>query len=518
MTMSDVPQASPAAVAMRGIVKRFPGLVANDRVDFTLRRGEIHALLGENGAGKSTLMNILAGVYRPDEGTIEIDGRPAELSSPRDAIAAGLGMIHQHFTLVPSLTVTENVLLGLHEPRFRLRLAAYGTRIRELGERTGLPVDPDAKVWQLSVGEQQRVEILKMLYRGATVLIMDEPTAVLAPQETEELFRTLRAMAQRGESIVFISHKLDEVVAIADRVTVLRRGKVTADGIPAAGQTRRSLARLMVGRDLLETIEKAPVTPGPVVLRVDHVSADNDRGLPALRDISLEVRAGEIVAIAGVTGNGQTELAEVVTALRRCTGSITVSGVEVANQSPMRAIASGVAHVPEDRHQTGSAPDLSLTDNLIMKSYRRAPIGHRVRLDRSAARASAQELTTEYQVAAPSIDTRARLLSGGNLQRLIFAREITTDPSLLVAVQPGRGLDVGAVETVHRLLLERRSAGAAILLISEDLDEILSIADRVAVMYEGRITGVIEAAGADIHELGHLMTGTGTGHTHGAIA
>jgi simple sugar transport system ATP-binding protein len=516
--MSVEPGTQPAAVAMHGIVKRFPGLVANDHVDFTLRHGEIHALLGENGAGKSTLMNILAGVYRPDEGTIEIEGRRAELGSPRDAIAAGLGMIHQHFTLVPSLTVTENVLLGLREPRFRLRLADYGARIAELGERTGLPVDPDARVWQLSVGQQQRVEILKMLYRGARVLIMDEPTAVLAPQETEELFRTLRAMTERGESIVFISHKLDEVVAIADRVTVLRRGKVTAEGIAAEGQTRRSLARLMVGRDLLETIEKPPVAPGPVVLQLDQVSAHNDRDLPALRDVSLEVRAGEIVAIAGVTGNGQTELAEVVTGLRDCTGSITVSGVDVANQSPMRAISSGVAHVPEDRHRTGSAPDLSLTDNLIMKSYRRAPIGHRFRLDRRAARASAQELTSEYQVVAPSIDTQARLLSGGNLQRLIFAREIATQPSLLVAVQPSRGLDVGAVETVHRLLLERRSAGAAILLISEDLDEILSIADRVAVMYDGRITGVIDAEGADIHELGHLMTGTGTAHTHEANA
>jgi len=502
---------APLAVAMRGIVKRFPGLVANDHVDFDLRPGEVHALLGENGAGKSTLMNILAGVYQPDEGSIEIDGVPTSLSSPRDAIAAGLGMIHQHFTLVPSLTVTENILLGLHEPRFRLRLQRYGDRIRELGERTGLPVHPDARVWQLSVGEQQRVEILKMLYRGARVLIMDEPTAVLAPQETEELFRTLRQMASRGESIVFISHKLDEVVAIADRVTVLRRGRVTAAGIPAAGQTRASLARLMVGRELLEVIDKAPVDRGPVVLHLEGVNARNDRDLPALRDVTLDIHAGEIVAIAGVAGNGQSELAEVVTGLRACTGRISVDGVDVANQPPMRAISSGVAHVPEDRHGTGSAPDLSLTDNLMMKSYRKAPIARRWRLDRRAARQQATDLTAEYQVAAPTIDTQARLLSGGNLQRLIFAREIATEPRLLVAVQPGRGLDVGAVETVHRLLLDRRSAGAAILLISEDLDEILSIADRVAVIYDGRITGVVEAATADIHELGLLMTGAATG-------
>ncbi len=467
------------AVSMTGIVKRFPGLVANDHVDFDLRPGEVHALLGENGAGKSTLMNILAGIYRPDEGEIRVRGALFEPDSPRDAIAAGIGMIHQHFTLVPSLTVTENVLLGLDEPRFRLDLREYGSRIAALGEHTGLRVHPEAQVWQLSVGEQQRVEILKMLYRGARVLVMDEPTAVLAPQETQELFRTLRGMTESGGSIVFISHKLDEVLAIADRITVLRRGKVTAAGIPAAGRTRPELARLMVGREVLETIDKPPVTPGPVVLEVHDVRARNDRDLEALHGVSLDLRAGEILGIAGVAGNGQTELAEVITGLRHCTGSILVNGTEVANRPPRASIASGVAHIPEDRHGTGSAPNLSLTDNLVMKSYR----------------------------SAPSVDTEARLLSGGNLQRLIFAREISTGPSLLVAVQPSRGLDVGAVATVHRLLLARRAAGAAVLLISEDLDEILAIADRVAVIYEGRITGIVDSAGADIEELGLLMTG-----------
>ena len=505
--VAPAPPTADLAVEMRGIVKRFPGLVANDDVDFDLRAGEIHALLGENGAGKSTLMNILAGIYRPDAGAIRVHGAPFEPSSPRDAIAAGIGMIHQHFTLVPSLTVTENVLLGLDEPRFRLRLAEYGGRIAALGERTGLRVDPDAQVWQLSVGEQQRVEILKMLYRGARILVMDEPTAVLAPQETQELFRTLRAMTESGGSIVFISHKLDEVLAIADRITVLRRGRVTAAGIRAAGRTRPELARLMVGREVLEVIDKPPAEPGPVVLEVRGVSAQGDRDLPALHDVSLEVSAGEVLGIAGVAGNGQTELAEVITGLRHCTGSIRVNGTEVANRPPRASIASGVAHIPEDRHGTGSAPNLSLTDNLVMKGYRSEPISRGWLLDRLAARRHASDLTTAYEISAPSVDTEARLLSGGNLQRLIFAREISSGPSLMVAVQPSRGLDVGAVATVHRLLLERRAAGAAILLVSEDLDEILAIADRVAVIYEGRITGVVDAATADVAELGLLMTG-----------
>ena len=495
------------AVEMRGIVKRFPGLVANDHVDFELRRGEVHALLGENGAGKSTLMNILSGLYGADEGTISVQGVPANIRSPRDAIAAGLGMIHQHFTLVPSLTVTENVLLGLREPRFRLHLNRYADRIRELAERSGLRVDPMAKIWDLSVGEQQRVEIIKMLYRGARVLIMDEPTAVLAPQEAEELFRTLRDMTTRGESIVFISHKLDEVLAIADRITILRKGKVTAEAIPAAGRTRPELARLMVGREVLEVIHRTPSAPGAVVLELTGVNAVDERGLPALRDINLQVRAGEIMGLAGVAGNGQSELAEVITGLRGCTGRVTVHGEELAGRPPLRAIDAGVAHLPEDRHGMGSAPDLSLVDNLMMKSYRRAPIARGWIVNSTAARDRAQELKAEYEVAAPSIDTQARLLSGGNLQRLIFAREVSTMPSIIIAAQPSRGLDVGAVETVHRLLLERRTAGAAVLLVSEDLDEILALADRVAVIYDGHIAGVMDAADADIHTLGLLMTG-----------
>jgi ABC-type uncharacterized transport system ATPase subunit len=502
-----VTDADPPAVELRGIVKRFPGVVANDGVDFDLRVGEVHALLGENGAGKSTLMNILDGLYRPDAGEIRIDGRPVTFRSPRDAISAGLGMVHQHFALVASQTVTENVIIGLDRPRFRLDLARYDDEIGQLAERHGLRVDPRAKVWQLSVGEQQRVEILKVLYRGARVLIMDEPTAVLAPLEIDDLFRTLRSMTAAGRSVVFISHKLAEVLAIADRITVMRRGRVTAAGLPAAGATRQDLARLMVGREVLENLERVSMPAGPVVLALEGVEADNDKGLPALRGVSLEIHAGEILGIAAVAGNGQTELAEVVTGLRSCHGRVLVDGADVANHPVGDAIGRGVAHVPEDRTGVGTAPNLSIVDNLIMKRYHASPIAHGWAMDMGAARDVASGLKDSYEISAPTIDTQARLLSGGNLQRLILAREIESRPRLMVAVQPTRGLDVGAIESTHRLLLERRSAGAAIVLISEDLDEILALSDRVVVMYEGRITGDFDAGDADISRIGLLMTG-----------
>ncbi len=499
--------AEPLAIEARGIVKRFPGVLANDAVDFDLRRGEVHALLGENGAGKSTLMNILAGLYRPDSGEIRVEGAAVDFGSPRDAIAAGLGMVHQHFTLVPSQTVTENILLGLDRPRFLLHERTSEAEIGQLAERFGMRVHPGARIWQLSVGEQQRVEILKMLYRGARILIMDEPTAVLAPQEADELFATLRSMTADGRSVVFISHKLGEVVSIADRITVMRRGKVTAAGVPAAGATKADLARLMVGRSVLETLDRTPFAPGPVVLAVQGVSAENDRGLPALRDVSLDVRAGEIVGIAAVAGNGQSELAEVVTGLRPCQGEVLVGGRSVANQSAGTAMKRGVAHVPEDRASVGSAPNLSLTDNLIMKRYRDAPVARGLLVDDDTARSIATDLRDAYKIASPTIDTQVRLLSGGNLQRAILAREIETKPEMLVAVQPTRGLDVGAIETVHRLLLDLRSKGAAILLISEELDEILALADRVDVMYEGRIVGSFPSDEAEIGRIGLLMTG-----------
>ena len=501
---------SPPAVELRGIVKRFPGVVANDGVDFDLRAGEVHALLGENGAGKSTLMNILDGLYQPDAGEIRVDGRPVTFRSPRDAIAAGLGMVHQHFTLVASQTVTENILIGLDRPRFRLDLRRFDDEVAALAERHGLRVDPRAKVWQLSVGEQQRVEILKVLYRGARVLIMDEPTAVLAPLEIEDLFATLRSMTAEGRSIVFISHKLGEVLAIADRITVMRRGRVTAAGIPGGSVDRGELATRMVGREVLESIERVPVSPGRTILALEGVEADGDKGIQALRGVSIEVRAGEIVGIAAVAGNGQSELAEVITGLRSCRGRVVVDGEDVANRSVGRTIDRGVAHVPEDRTGVGTAPNLSLVDNLIMKRYRAAPIARGWSIDMGAARGVAARLKDGYDIAAPTVDTQARLLSGGNLQRLILAREIESQPQLLVAVQPTRGLDVGAIESAHRLLLERRAAGAAILLISEDLDEVLALSDRVAVMYEGRIVGRFEAAEADVARIGLLMTG-GTG-------
>jgi simple sugar transport system ATP-binding protein len=514
MTVAPQPPADPAnpgepppALEAIGIVKRFPGVLANDNVDFALRTGEIHALLGENGAGKSTLMNILAGLYRPDEGEIRLDGRPVSFGSPRDAIQAGLGMVHQHFTLVPSQTVTENILLGLKEPRFWLDARRSEDEIARLATEFGLRVHPRAKIWQLSVGEQQRVEILKLLYRGARILIMDEPTAVLAPQEAEDLFRTLRAMTESGRSVVFNSPKLAEVLAIADRVTVMRRGQVTAAGEPAAGATKRDLARQMVGRDIVGLYEKAPFKPGEVLLSATDLEADNDRGLPALRDLSLDVRAGEIVGIAAVAGNGQSELAEVITGLRPCRGTVRIGGEVVSNRPPKHAIKAGVAHVPEDRTEVGSAPNLSVADNLIMKRFREPPVSRGWLIDDGRTRTLAEEIREEYSIAAPTVETRARLLSGGNLQRLILAREIETRPSTMVAVQPTRGLDVGAIETIHRLLLQRREQGAAILLISEDLDEILALADRVDVMFEGRIVGSFPAETADIHEIGLLMTG-----------
>jgi simple sugar transport system ATP-binding protein len=498
---------TPPVVAMRGIVKRFPGVLASDHVDFELRRGEIHALLGENGAGKSTLMNILAGLYRADEGTITVHGTPASFGSPRQAIEAGIGMIHQHFMLVPSQSVTENILLGLEHPRFRLRLAENERRVAELGEQFGLKVDPRAKIWQLSVGEQQRVEILKMLYRGADVLILDEPTAVLGPAETEQLFKTLRGMTAQGKSIIFISHKLNEVVSIADRVTVMRRGKVTAADVPTASTTTGELARLMVGRDVLFRVEREAQEPGPVVLSFENLSAENDRGLPALHELSLQVHAGEIVGLAGVAGNGQRELAEVATGLRRATGGrIRLNGEDITNQPVRKAIERGLAHVPEDRNKVGSSPNLSLTDNLIMKQYMQSPIGQGWRLDAGEAAAFAKRLKQSYEISAPSVETQARLLSGGNLQRLILAREITADPKAMIAMQPTQGLDVGAVEVVHKLLLDQRKAGVAILLISEELDELLSLSDRIAVIYEGTIVGEVESG--DVEWIGQLMTGS----------
>jgi simple sugar transport system ATP-binding protein len=499
--MSEAP-----LVELRGIVKRFPGLVANDSVDLELYGGEVHALLGENGAGKTTLMNVLTGLYRPDEGEILVDGRPVSFRAPRNAIDAGIGMVHQHFRLVDSLTVAENVLLGWHAPRVWLGRKAGIRQVAELAKRYRMDVHPDAKVWQLSVGEQQRVEILKALYRGARALILDEPSAVLTPQEADALFEAVREMAARGEAIVVITHKLDEVQAVADRITVLRRGRNV--GVAVRGELdSRALARLMVGREVSLDAAPAPSETGDVVLRVEGASARSDRGLPALTDVSLEVRAGQLFGIAGVAGNGQRELAEVVTGLRPLeAGSVEVAGRRL-RASARSAIDAGVAHIPEDRLGSGLVAGLSTTDNAILKAYRRPPVARGPLVDRRAARALAERFLAAFDVSAVSPDAPVRLMSGGNLQRLLLARETAERPQVIVAVHPTRGLDVGGTETVRRVLREQQEAGAAILLISEDLDEVLALADPVGVLHDGRLAGVVPRERCEVEELGLLMGG-----------
>jgi simple sugar transport system ATP-binding protein len=499
---------TPFAVEMKDIVIRFPGVLANDHVNLTLKQGEIHALLGENGAGKSTLMNVLAGLYKQTSGSIKVFGEPVHFNSPKDAIAKGIGMVHQHFMLVPTQTVTENILLGLNEPRFFMNLAEYDQKVLALQDQFGLRVDPTAKIWQLSVGEQQRVEILKTLYRGARILILDEPTAVLAPQEIDEFMKTMRSMVDQGKSIIFISHKLHEVTAVADRITVLRKGKVTAEGRSMEGLTKEDLARLMVGRGVIFAVERKPQKPGDIVLSVKNVSAENDKGVPALRQLSLDVRAGEILGIAAIAGNGQSELAEVITGLRPCTGSVLINGQEVANKPPIDAIKQGMAHVPEDRTGVGSAPNMTITENTIMKNYREEPIGNGWSINFTAARQQARKLKEKYHILAPGVRTMARKLSGGNLQKVILAREISLQPQLMVAVQPTRGLDVGAIESIQTLLLEQREQGTAVLLISEEMEELLALSDRIAVISEGKIMGIVNADEADINEIGLMMLGT----------
>ncbi len=495
------------AVEMRSITKRFPGVLANDDVNFSAQPGEVHALLGENGAGKSTLMNILCGLYRPDSGTILVNGRPVEFHSPRDAIRAGVGMVHQHFMLVPSQTVAENVILGLQDVGFILQTDEIEQKVEAIGKEFGLPVDANAKVWQLSVGEQQRIEIIKLLYRGAQILILDEPTAVLTPQETQAFFHTLREMTAAGKTIILISHKLDEVLSIADRITVLRNGRHVAT-VANDGLTKPQLAGLMVGREVLFRVEKPPAQLGEPRLTLDHVEALNDKGIQALRKLSLRVHSGEIVGIAGVAGNGQRELAEVICGLRPTqTGTIDISSKTVTNAPPIVMIEAGIAYVPEDRSVTGSAPNLSIADNLALKSYRKRELNGRFFLSRRAMRDQAEELIRRFNIATPSTETPARLLSGGNLQKLILAREIAQQPLVTVAAYPTRGLDVGATENVRRILVEERNHGAAILLISEDLDEIFALADRIAVIFEGRIMGTMDAADATLEEVGLMMAG-----------
>ena len=499
---------SVPAVSMYGITKRFPGVLANDRVDFELRVGEVHALLGENGAGKSTLSNVLTGIYRPEEGSIEIRGERVNITSPRDALSKGIGMVHQHFRLVPTFTVAENIVLGHSGP---LRRREMHDRVRELGERYGLEVDPAAKVWQLSVGEQQRVEILKVLERDARVLVLDEPTAVLTPQESEVLFGTLRAMAAEGRSIVFISHKLDEVMAVSDRVTVLRDAR-NVGTVTVAESTSRSLARLMVGRDVVfnadDLSDRPAIDQSRVVLETHDLAALDDRGQPALDGVSLKVHGGEIVAVCGVAGNGQRELAEAICATRpRVRGEVLVDGRVTVGRDPRELIGLGVAHVPEDRMHTGLAASATIEENLILKSYRRPPISTGPFVRRSAVRANADALIERFGVKAPGPTTPTRLLSGGNVQKVLLAREFSAEPTVLIAASPTRGLDVGAIETVRHLLLDAARSGVGVLLVTEDLDEAIALADRIVVMFEGRISGEVLRGEADVTEIGLMMGG-----------
>lgn len=496
-------------VQMKNITKRFPGVLANEDVNLELRAGEIHALLGENGAGKSTLMNILTGFYRPEEGEIIIRGARTMLNSPRDAISAGIGMVHQHFRLVHPFTVAENVMLGSPRQGLLLRRKRIEAQIGELSDRFGLRLDPRAKVWQLSVGEQQRVEIVKMLYRGADILILDEPTAVLTPQEVRELFATLRKMADSGRAVVVITHKLQEVMAAADRITVLRGGRAAATVLKTETD-ERELTRLMVDREIMLDTGKPPAKPGDVMLDIKSVSVLGDKGHLALKDISMELRAGEIVGIAGVAGNGQRELAEAVAGLRRVqSGQVVINGLEMTNKKPGEVIAAGVAYVPEDRLGVGLVPGLGALDNVILKDYRSPEVAGKFFIRAGAAKAKTERLLAEFEVKTAGVDTPVKLMSGGNLQRLLLAREISARPGLIVAVYPARGLDIGATEAVYKLLLAQRAAGTAILLISEDLDEIFNLADRVAVLYEGRVTGILPTEEADIETIGRMMVGGG---------
>ncbi|MEI2690736.1 MAG: ABC transporter ATP-binding protein [Anaerolineae bacterium] len=493
---------------LRNITKQFPGVLANDHINLTLGEGEIHALLGENGAGKSTLMNILYGLYSPDEGEILIRGQATKITGPTDAIRQGIGMVHQHFMLVPVLTVTENVMLGEETTRgLVLDRKQVANKIRELSQKHGLEVDPDAKIENLSVGVRQRVEIIKVLYRSANILILDEPTAVLTPQEADDLFGILRSLRQQGVSIIFISHKLREVLDLADRVTVIRRGRVVGE-TETAGASQAMLAELMVGRQVALTVEKTSVHAGePVLVFQDLKVLDNHLHL-AVNGASLEVRAGEILGVAGVQGNGQTELVEALTGLRTVqNGTVHIAGLDVTNATPRTITECGVSHIPEDRQEDGLVLSFPVYDNLIINTFYRPPFAKGLMVNQKAIVDQADGLIQEFDIRTPSAAVPVSNLSGGNQQKVIVARELNRPIKLLIANQPTRGLDVGSIEFIHQQLVQKRDDGAAVLLVSAELDEIIGLADRIAVMFKGQVTAVVDAAEVSKDQVGLMMAG-----------
>ena len=512
---SESPVVRAPALEMRGITKRYPGVVANDSIDLDIRPGEIHALLGENGAGKTTLMNILYGLARPDDGQILLDGTEVHLSGPSDAIAHGISMVHQHFMLVPVLTVAENIVLGeelVTAGVFLDRMATH-ERIVELGRQFGFEVDPEAKVGSLSVGWQQRVEILKALYRDARILVLDEPTAVLTPQETDEIFEVLRRLAQNGHSIVFISHKLYEVLEIADRITVIRRGKVVGERVPSE-TNEEDLAELMVGREVSLVVDRGELHPADQALAVEGLVVKDDRGREVVHGIDLDIRAGEIFGIAGVAGNGQDELVEAIVGLRKADGGrVTLDGVDLTGKKSREIYESGVAYVPADRHRFGLVLSFSIADNLVLTSYHRPPYSRGILRDDAAIRRIAEERIKAFDIRTTSADAKVSTLSGGNQQKVVIAREFARDLRLLVLDQPTRGLDVGSIEFIHKQAIAKRDAGTAILLVSAELDEVLELSDRIAVIYRGRLVAIRDGPTADKNEVGILMA---TGGREGA--
>jgi simple sugar transport system ATP-binding protein len=495
---------------MLNIRKEFPGIVANDDITLRLKRGEIHALLGENGAGKSTLMSILFGMYQPDRGTIKVNGKEVRISNPNVANHLGIGMVHQHFKLVENFTVTENIIMGTETRRWGLFLDVRqaGRRIEELSKRYGLNVDPFAKIEEISVGMQQRVEILKMLYRKADVLILDEPTGVLTPQEIRELGKIMKNLIAEGKSIILITHKLKEIKAFADRCTVIRRGK-TIGTVDVAATSEAEMAEMMVGRQVSFKVQKAPSVPGETVLKIENLNVRNSRKSQALKDFSLEVRAGEIVGVAGVEGNGQSDLVEAITGLRKAeSGRILLNGQEITSASVRERIEEGIGHIPEDRQRRGLVLDYTLAENMVLEVYHRAPFSSKGILRKRAIREYADHIIRSFDVrSGEGADSQARSLSGGNQQKAIIGREIERNPMLLVAVQPTRGLDVGSIEYIHKRLVEHRDKGNAVLLVSLELDEVLNVSDRIAVVNNGELVGLVEAADTNENEIGLMMAG-----------